>query len=109
MRIAIVGSGPTGVAVADTLLRLGHIVDMYDVGNAPTPQHTATAARLRELIESNAESDAAGLAQVIAEFSTTATNLWDALPFGPISSTAVKKSRVLGYTTTPENSLGWGA
>jgi choline dehydrogenase-like flavoprotein len=47
MRVAVVGSGPSGVAAAATLLDRGHAVDVLDVGNVPEPASLALAAEVR--------------------------------------------------------------
>jgi len=92
MHIAIVGSGPTGAAAADTLLRRGHAVDMFDVGNSPTSETSATIKRLRELIDSGASADSPEVARIIARTSTQTATLRRALPFGTIDGEAMQKT-----------------
>jgi len=52
MRVAVIGSGPSGVAAADTLLKNGHAVETIDVGNTLSKSARETARRQREFIES---------------------------------------------------------
>jgi len=49
MRIAVVGSGPTGVAAAKVLLEAGHVVDLIDAGVQADDEIDAVAAELRGL------------------------------------------------------------
>jgi choline dehydrogenase-like flavoprotein len=60
MRIAVVGSGPSGVAAAATLLERGHAVEMLDVGNVPEPAAEALAAEVRAAV-ARGESPGPGL------------------------------------------------
>ncbi len=47
MKVAVVGSGPTGVTTATALLARGVAVDMFDVGHDPEPAADELAAKLR--------------------------------------------------------------
>jgi len=47
VRVAVVGSGPAGVAAAATLLERGHAVELLDVGRVPEPASEALAAEVR--------------------------------------------------------------
>lgn len=47
MRIAVVGSGPSGVAAASVLAEQGHAVELLDVGHRPEPASEALAAEIR--------------------------------------------------------------
>ncbi len=47
MRLAVVGSGPSGVAAASVLLAAGHRVDILDAGIKPGSEGRALAARVR--------------------------------------------------------------
>jgi len=51
MKVAVVGSGPSGVAAAATLLEHGHAVDVLDVGHAREPGSHALAADVRAAVE----------------------------------------------------------
>jgi choline dehydrogenase-like flavoprotein len=50
VRVAVVGSGPTGVAAASALLEQGHAVELLDVGHQPDAAADALAAELRARI-----------------------------------------------------------
>ena len=56
MRVAVLGSGPSGVAAAAALLGRGHAVDIVDVGHRPEPAAVELAAALRD---GSAAADAA--------------------------------------------------
>ena len=47
MKIAVVGSGPAGVAAASALLEQGHAVELLDVGRTPEAASQALAAEVR--------------------------------------------------------------
>jgi choline dehydrogenase-like flavoprotein len=47
MKVAVVGSGPTGVAATSALLAAGVGVDLFDVGHEPEPAADALARTLR--------------------------------------------------------------
>ena len=51
MRVAVVGSGPAGVAAATALLEAGHSVDMLDVGHLPEPAAEYLAAEIRARVD----------------------------------------------------------
>ena len=51
MKLAVVGSGPSGLAAAKTLLEAGHRVDVLDVGIEPGPEAADLSARIRERVE----------------------------------------------------------
>jgi len=55
VRVAVVGSGPAGVAAAEALLDGGLEVEMLDVGHEIEPEGIALAERLREGRESAAD------------------------------------------------------
>jgi choline dehydrogenase-like flavoprotein len=59
MKIAVVGSGPSGVAAAATLLEQGHAVDLLDVGNTPEASAQALAAEVREAARDGGRPSAA--------------------------------------------------
>lgn len=48
MKVAVVGSGPTGVAAATALLAHGATVELLDVGHEPEPASAELGRRLRE-------------------------------------------------------------
>jgi choline dehydrogenase-like flavoprotein len=50
MRVAVVGSGPTGVAAASALVEQGHAVELLDVGHVPGAESAALAGRIRDAI-----------------------------------------------------------
>jgi choline dehydrogenase-like flavoprotein len=50
LRVAVVGSGPSGVAAASALLERGHAVEMLDVGHAPDAASQALAGEVRAVI-----------------------------------------------------------
>jgi choline dehydrogenase-like flavoprotein len=58
VRIAVVGSGPSGVAAAATLLEQGHAVDVLDVGNVPEPSAEALASEVRAAAKDGGRPDA---------------------------------------------------
>lgn len=47
MKVAVIGSGPTGVSVASALLQQGVAVDVFDMGYSPEPSATELATRVR--------------------------------------------------------------
>lgn len=47
MKVAVIGSGPSGVSVARALLEQGVAVDVFDVGYAPEPNAGELATRIR--------------------------------------------------------------
>ncbi|MGH7287495.1 MAG: NAD(P)-binding protein, partial [Myxococcota bacterium] len=49
MRVAVVGSGPSGVAASAALLERGHAVDVLDVGHVPERAAQALAAEVRSV------------------------------------------------------------
>jgi len=51
LKIAVVGSGPSGVAAASALLERGHAVDVLDVGHTPGAASDALAGEVRGAIE----------------------------------------------------------
>jgi choline dehydrogenase-like flavoprotein len=50
MRVAVVGSGPSGVAAASVLTGQGHDVELLDVGRVPDAASQALAAEVRDAI-----------------------------------------------------------
>ena len=47
MKVAVVGSGPSGVAAASALLEQGHAVELLDVGHTPGAASQALAGQMR--------------------------------------------------------------
>ena len=47
MKVAVVGSGPSGVAAASALLEQGHAVELLDVGHTPDAASRALAGQMR--------------------------------------------------------------
>jgi len=52
LKIAVVGSGPSGVAAASALLEQGHAVELLDVGHTPDAAAQALAGQVRGFFES---------------------------------------------------------
>jgi choline dehydrogenase-like flavoprotein len=50
MQVAVIGSGPSGVAAATALLEAGHRVDILDVGYEPGPEAEELAGRIRRRV-----------------------------------------------------------
>jgi choline dehydrogenase-like flavoprotein len=131
MRVAVVGSGPTGVAAASELARQGHAVEVLDVGHAPGPDATALAARVRDAIGRGerpgralyralhrgpggaARSPLAGLATLLGRVEATrsqkrilgSTFVWDGTEEGiPVENQVVTRSLARGGLSN-----AWGA
>jgi choline dehydrogenase-like flavoprotein len=131
MRVAVVGSGPTGVAAAATLLEQGHAVDVLDVGHVPDAASHALAAEvrattergerpgralyraLREGVGGESRSLFAGLATLLGRVEATrsqkrilgSTFVWDGAEEGiPLESGSVTRSLARGGLSN-----AWGA
>ena len=54
MRLAVVGSGPAGVAAASVLLEAGHAVDVFDGGRVPEPEASALREQVAQEVRAGA-------------------------------------------------------
>jgi len=131
VRIAVVGSGPSGVAAASELVRQGHAVDVLDVGHAPDAASRALAAEVRATVlrgerpnralyralrlgpEGGASSAWAGLAALFGRLDAErsqkrilgSTFVWDGADAGiPVDNEMVTRSLAKGGLSN-----AWGA
>jgi choline dehydrogenase-like flavoprotein len=99
MRVAVVGSGPSGVAAAATLIEDGHAVDVLDVGHTREPASHELAARVRSRV-GRGERPGPELYRALR---ATRGGVWHALRtglrtlLGSVEATRVQK-RILGST-----------
>jgi choline dehydrogenase-like flavoprotein len=131
MRVAVVGSGPTGVAAASALAEQGHAVEVLDVGHVPGAESAALAGRVRDAVGRGerpgrslyralhrgpggaARSPLAGLATLLGRVDAArsqkrilgSTFVWDGADEGiPVESHVVTRSLARGGLSN-----AWGA
>ena len=90
MHIAVIGSGPSGVAAADTLLINGHAVDTIDVGSVLSQSAREVAGRQRKLVDSNSAVQPPGPTAFEAIHSAV-SGVRSLMPFTSIPSRSVQK------------------
>ena len=131
MQIAVVGSGPSGVAAASVLVEQGHAVELLDVGHRPDAASLALAAEVRGVIGrgerpgralyhalnhgsgGSARSPLAGLGTLLGRVEATrsqkrilgSTFVWDGADKGiPVDDEVVTRSLAKGGLSN-----AWGA
>jgi choline dehydrogenase-like flavoprotein len=131
VRVAVVGSGPSGVAAASALIERGHAVELLDVGHTPEAASRALAGEVRDVVGRGerpgralyralqhgpggaARSPLAGLAALLGQVEPTrsqkrilgSTFVWDGADEGiPVDDAAVTRSLARGGLSN-----AWGA
>jgi choline dehydrogenase-like flavoprotein len=99
LRVAVVGSGPSGVAAASALIEQGHAVDVLDVGHVPDPASRKLAADVRAVIERGEKPGREVYRQLRVGFDGTARSPLAGLAtlLGRVEPTRSQK-RILGST-----------
>jgi choline dehydrogenase-like flavoprotein len=99
MKVAVVGSGPSGAAAAATLLEQGHAVDVLDVGNVPDAASGALAAQVRAAVARGERPDRGLYRALRAGSDAAALSAWAGLRtlLGSVEATRSHK-RILGST-----------
>ncbi len=99
MKIAVVGSGPSGVAAASELARQGHAVELLDAGHVPEAASHALAGEVRATLERGERPGRALYRALRLGPEGGASSAWAGLAtlFGRLDATRSQK-RILGST-----------